>query len=118
MTWLGAWLEQDVEVLNPSKGEDVYGNTRVTWASPSSTTERMVVQERNTSESTVGEQVVAVTGVAFAGTDSVVTETSRLLVDGITWDVTGVVPRHFAGRSHLEVQIRRDQRTASAAGGS
>jgi hypothetical protein len=107
--WLAGWLRQQVTITTPTPTTDRFGNTVL--ATGTDTVVLGYVQPRRATEDTIGDQTSEQTGIAFLPPDTAVGPTSKLTVDGVTYDVTGVVPRSFAGRSHLEVLFRRDDRS-------
>lgn len=108
MTWLSQWLNSTVTVRNAAIVADRFGDDRVDWAAATSVDVQAHVQDRTSVERTTDDQRTVQTATAFMPVDAPVLSTSRVVVDGVQWDVAGVLHRRFAGRSHLEVKLTRE----------
>lgn len=116
MSWLSPFLWQSATRQRASATPDRYGNTRLDWDDPEVLDIVAYIEVRRSNERTIGEQQLVQEAVGFAETGTDIVATDRIVVDGVTWDVAGVIPRAFLGVAHLELELRRETGSSTAGG--
>lgn len=100
---------KDLSVVNPGSTTDEYGNVTTSWTTgATTTTERGLIQETQSTEVTVGRDTVVTDKVVLLPVGSTVTSQSRVVANGKTYEVVGdpaVYDTGSPGVRHTEAHL-------------
>jgi hypothetical protein len=100
---------KSLSVVNPGSTTDEYGNVTPSWTTGATTvTEKGLIQETQSTEVTVGRDTVVTSLIVILPVASVVTSHSRIIANGLTYEVVGnptVYDTGSPGVRHAEAHL-------------